>query len=77
MSIPKYTKNQLGIILEVAMGMSNLPSVIVTSFFGALGVSELSCILPEKVPVTLEEVRGSDGYDNILCEISRRMSFVQ
>ena len=34
------------------MGMSNVPSVTVTSDLGALGVSGLTDIFPENVPAT-------------------------
>jgi hypothetical protein len=43
--------------LDVAIGMSNLPSVTVTSFLGALGVSGLTAIVPENVPETRVAVR--------------------
>jgi hypothetical protein len=42
---------QLGISLEVAIGISNFPSVIVAVFLGELGVSGLRLKFPEKVPV--------------------------
>ena len=43
--------------VEVAIGMSNRPSVTVTCCLGALGVSGLTLIVAEKVPETRVGVR--------------------